>query len=191
MALPIPKRRSGYGVGNPAAPVQLDFVVDYQCPYSARSWPVVKQVLAKYGPDKLYFVLHPCVLPGHQSAYDVSRAAAVFIRKQPARLLEIVEFLFTHQNEFRNEVMMNKTRKQLLELLAGYASKHFSIPADEFYRSIDDDEALMAVKVPQRFAISKAIWSTPTFLLNDVVAVNVSSSWTLELWSMFLDPFFQ
>lgn len=49
--------------------------------------------------------------------------------------------------------------------------------------------SLRWVKNEIKFHRSRSVHVTPTVFLNGIEATQVSSSWTLEQWSEFLDPF--
>jgi protein-disulfide isomerase len=78
-ALPIAEDDAVWGSAN--APVTVLEFSDLQCPYCARVHPTVKQLEAKYGPEKLRIVFKHNPLPFHRNALPAAKVADAVLRQ--------------------------------------------------------------------------------------------------------------
>lgn len=87
--VPIPSRYDGFVIGEPSAPVVLEVYFDLVCSgelYKANLlgklvyftyffadcqevWPIMKDVMKYYGPQKIKFIMHSFPLPYHRNAF--------------------------------------------------------------------------------------------------------------------------
>jgi hypothetical protein len=68
-------------LGNPAAPILLEEFLDLQCIKCQAAHPTIKQVLAHYGPDKIYYIQHINPLDLHRQAWDAAKVCNPKITK--------------------------------------------------------------------------------------------------------------
>jgi protein-disulfide isomerase len=189
MAIPIPKRPSGYRRGTCEAAIQIDAFVDIECPFSKKAWPTLLAVNDQYNRDQISIVVHPIVLADHRQSWDVTKAAIVLSKGDPERFWEAFTYLYSHQKDFFIEAFDPKTRIELYSLLADYA-KDFGDYSDTgaFIEQIKLKETEQQAKVSIRYAIRLGIWSAPTFLINGSQASELSSSSSLSDWRKIVDP---
>lgn len=62
-------------VGNPGAPIWIEEFADLQCPGCQAAHPIIKQVLAHYGPNTVYFTQHLYPLQLHRQAWDAHKVS--------------------------------------------------------------------------------------------------------------------
>jgi protein-disulfide isomerase len=72
---PIPITSADPSWGNPDAPVTLVWFDDLECPFCARAAPVIAEVEARYGPDKLRVVHKNFPLPFHAEGGPAAEVA--------------------------------------------------------------------------------------------------------------------
>ncbi len=189
MAIPIPKRPSGYRRGTCEALIQVDAFVDIECPFSKKAWPTLLAVDDHYSRDQISLVIHPIVLADHRQSWDVTKAAIVLSEGDPERFWEAFTYLYGRQEDFLIGAFDHKTRLELYSLLADYA-KDFGGYSDthSFVEQIKRRETEQQAKVSIRYAIRLGIWSAPTFLINGSQASELSSSSSLSDWRRIIDP---
>ena len=75
--VPLPNTYPGFRWGNVGAPVLIEGFLDLLCPDCSAQFPIVKQVLAHYGPGNVTFVFHVFPLPYHTFAFIAAQGAQV------------------------------------------------------------------------------------------------------------------
>jgi protein-disulfide isomerase len=184
--LPIPARYDGMSIGNPSAPIWIEEFADLQCPGCQAAHPVIKQVLAHYGPNTVYFTQHLYPLQLHRQAWDAHKAAAIVAKYSPKQYFNFIDYMFAHQNEFYNSVYFNKTEKDLFDQFAGYA-KGFGVPTSTFLTEMNGNYAYSVADSGKNTGISRQVYGTPTFFVNGVKATQIDSSWGVADWTGFID----
>lgn len=80
------------------------------------------------------------------------------------------------------------TPKDVEGTLAGWGSEICSVDAEAFAAVMGGDDAVLAAKEAQRRGISRGVWSTPTFFVNDNEASSMGSGKSPDDWAEFLTP---
>lgn len=192
MAIPIPRRPSGYASGKADAPIQIEAFIDLQCPYSKKAWPTLLAVATKYGQERVRLIIQPIVLAEHHQSWDVTKAAVAVAAGDASRFLDFTEYLYAHQEEYTNAQFRDRTQKDLYALLARFAAEYAGeIDTEAFFERLESAEVEQTAKIPLHLAATRGVWSTPTFFINGVEVPQLSSSSTLEDWKAVLEPLFQ
>lgn len=190
MPIPIPTRPCGYRLGSGNAPVQVEAFVDIECPFSKKAWPTLLDVVNNYGDTQVSVTLYPTFLSDHRQSWDVTKAAIIMADDDPVEFWRSFSYLYQHQSEFANEAFDDKTRQDLYQLLADYATDFMeNCDRNRFLQQIssDTDEIASRAKEPFRYAIQRGIWSTPTFLINGAESTQLSSASTIADWQHQID----
>ncbi len=74
MPIPIPKGPSGYTKGAASALLQIEALIDIQCPFSKKSWPTLLAVSDRCGPEEVQLRVQMMPLASHRQSWDVTRA---------------------------------------------------------------------------------------------------------------------
>jgi Na+:H+ antiporter, NhaA family len=147
------------------APVTLVEYGDFQCPYCGDAYPVVRDLLERFG-DRLRFAFRhmplPDLHPRAQAAAEAAEAAAA-----QGRFWEMHDRLFTHQLDLSDAG------------LRGHAEA-IGLDVERFERDLR--EGLHAARVETDYAsgVRSGIPSTPRFFVNDVVHLGSPSRAELE-----------
>lgn len=189
MPIPIPNRPSGYRLGKPNAPVQIEMFFDLECPFSKKGWQTILQVVSAYDPEQVYLILQPMTLGNHRQSWDATKAAIAVARDDADKFVEFVSYIFEHQSEFANEAFQNKTQIDWHHLLADYAiaATQWS-DKQEFIQLLNSEDIYSKARIPARFAAIKGVWSTPTYFINGAEATELSSQSSLQDWKKTIDP---
>jgi protein-disulfide isomerase len=86
--------------GNPSAPITIVDFVDIQCPYSARFYPVIDELLAVY-PEKVNFVVKNFPLQFHPQARPAAKAA--FAAGEQGKYYEMIKLLLDNNRELTED----------------------------------------------------------------------------------------
>ena len=183
MPIPIPQRPSGYKLGSPAAPVQVEMFFDLECPFSKKGWQTMMQVQSAYADEQMYLILQPMVLSNHRQSWDGTLAAIAVAGDNPAKFVSFVSYLLDHQTEFANEAFDDKTRKDWHNLLADYAIEATEwSDKNKFLELLNSKEIYSKGRIPARFAAIRGVWSTPTYFINGAEATDLSSKSSVADW---------
>jgi protein-disulfide isomerase len=188
MAIPIPKRPSGYRLGNADAPVIIEMFFDLECPFSKRSWQTILQVAKAYSPEQIYLILQPMTLSNHRQSWDATKAAIAVAGENTDKFVDFVSYIFAHQEEFANEAFKDRTQTDLHYLLASYAIDATEWQdKDKFIEALNSKKIYNQARIPARFAAQRAVWSTPTYFINGAEATDLSSKSSLPDWKKAID----
>lgn len=188
MPIPIPQRPSGYRLGSSEAPVQIEMFFDLECPFSKKGWQTILQVADAYSPEQIYLILQPMTLGNHRQSWDATKAAIAIARKDTEKFISFVSYLLDHQAEFANEAFKDKTQTDWHNLLAKYAvdATEWTDQA-QFIQLLNSKEIYNQARIPARFAITRGVWSTPTWFINGAEVTDLSSQSSLQQWQEKID----
>ena len=187
MPIPIPKRSSGFTLGDPSALVKIDIFFDIQCPHSKRLWPTIVNLLKHYKAKPVNVTAHLITLSNHRQAWDMSLALFALADGSAAEFFDFTSFLFERQEQFSNAQFLNKTHADLRALAAGFAKDHAGLNREEFLKKMESHEIYIEARTPIRFAATRAVWATPTLFINNADDVPLSFDSNLSDWISAID----
>lgn len=191
MPIPIPQRPSGYRLGQPDAPIQVEMFFDLECPFSKKGWQTILEVASAYSSEQVYLILQPMTLGNHRQSWDGTKAAIAVAENDTEKFIDFVSYLFDRQAEFANEAFQDQTQTDWHHLLADYAiaATEWS-DRDKFLQLLNSKEIYNHARIPARFAVIRGVWSTPTYFINGAEATDLSSQSSLEDWQKAIDSLF-
>jgi Na+:H+ antiporter, NhaA family len=138
---------------------------DFQCPYCGDAYPVVRELLGRFG-DQLCFVFRHMPLsdlhPRAQAAAQAAEAAGA-----QDRFWEMHDRLFTHQLELADAQLRSHAEAIGLDL-------------DRFDRELREGTYAARVEEDYRSGVRSGIPSTPRFFLNGVIHLGSPTLTELE-----------
>ena len=144
------------------APVTLVEYGDYECPYTGRAYPIVKEIQKCLG-DRLLFVFRNFPLtqihPHAQHAAEAAEAAAM-----QGKFWEMHDYLFEHQQALDDDH------------LSRYASK-LTLDVNRFNRDMSKHTYAARIHQDLLSGEQSGVEGTPTFFIN---GVRYDESWDLE-----------
>ncbi|KAI0109213.1 hypothetical protein GGR51DRAFT_109276 [Nemania sp. FL0031] len=188
------------------APTQhtLELFLDYVCPFSARQFNTVYNVVApliKANPkwsSNVQFILRQQIQPWHPSSTLTHEAAVAVLQVAPEKYWAFSDALFKDQKAYFDVSVVNETRNQTYRRLAKLAA---SVGVDEtaVYDRLEIPDKPAAdgslnignkvtndLKVLVKMARLVSVHVSPTVIFDGVVANDISSGWTKEQWEEWL-----
>ncbi|HZC14690.1 MAG TPA: thioredoxin domain-containing protein [Thermoleophilaceae bacterium] len=151
--------------GDPAAPVTLVEYADFQCPYCGDAYPVVHELLERFG-DRLRFVFRHMPLrdlhPRAEAAAEAAEAAGA-----QGRFWEMHDRLFTHQ-------------QQLSDGDLGGHAEAIGLDVERFEREVRERRHAGRVADDYLSGARSGTPSTPRFFVNGVIHLGSPSLPELE-----------
>ena len=151
--------------GDPGAPVTLVEYGDFQCPYCGDAYPVVHELLARFG-DRLRFVFRHMPLsdlhPRAQPAAEAAEAAGA-----QGKFWEMHDRLFTHQQQLRDDDLRDH-------------AKAIGLDAERFERELVEHRHADRVADDYASGARSGTPSTPRFFVNGVIHLGSPNRVDLE-----------
>jgi Na+:H+ antiporter, NhaA family len=151
--------------GDPGAPVTLVEYADFQCPYCGDAYPVVRELLERFG-DRLRFVFRHMPLrdlhPRSEAAAEAAEAAGA-----QGRFWDMHDRLFTHQRQLSDED------------LRGHAEA-IGLDVERFERDLLERRHAGRVADDYLSGARSGTPSTPRFFVNGVIHLGSPSRAELE-----------
>jgi hypothetical protein len=198
-ATPLPKRPVTvpfYGE-RPYPQVLVEVFLDYNCPYSKKAFLTLwQEVLPHYRADlRVQFAFGLVPQPWHaQTCYMHEAALAARQVSGDAGFWKASAALFAQQEDWVDEKVLDKTRRQVYEELAqclakaGVVSSASLITERLLTASGNSGNAVGAdVKFACRYHRVRGVHMTPTVHINGIPELNASSSWTVQEWKERID----
>jgi protein-disulfide isomerase len=132
------------------APVTMVEFSDFQCPFCARSNPLIEQVIQAY-PKELKFVYKEFPLPMHPNAMPASRAAVAAQRQ--GKYWEMHDKLFANQ-----QALQPDNFKQYAQELG--------LDVAKFEQDVNSPEVQAQITEDMQLARQSVVNGTPTLFLN-------------------------
>ncbi|KAI0907183.1 hypothetical protein F4824DRAFT_86860 [Ustulina deusta] len=182
----------------------LELFLDYVCPYSARQFNTIYNVVApliRSNPtwaSNVQLIFRQQIQPWHPSSTLTHEAAAAVLQVAPEKYWVFSGALFKDQQSYFDVNVVNETRNQTYRRLAKLAA---SVGVDEAAvydrlaipdKPADDGSLNVGNKVTNdlkvfiKTARLVGVHVSPTVIFDGVVANDISSGWTKEQWEEWL-----
>ena len=157
--------------GSVNAPITLVEYGDYECPYTAMAYPIVKEIIRQFG-DRIYFVFRNFPLndihPHAQAAAEAAEAAAA-----QDKFWEMHDYLFEHQRALDDSHLLQYAEKVGLDI-------------ERFKKDMSGHAYASLIKQSLKSGINSGVEGTPTFFVN---GVRYEDSWDLKTLSETLQKY--
>ena len=154
--------------GSINAPITLVEYGDYECPYTAAAYPIVKEIMSQFA-DKIYFVFRNFPLndihPHAQHAAEAAEAAAA-----QDKFWQMHDYLFEHQKALDDSHLLEYAQKVGLDI-------------GRFKKEISGHIYAPLINESLKNGIDSGVEGTPTFFVN---GVHYEDSWDLDTFSNVL-----
>lgn len=128
--------------------------------------------------------------PRHPQAYVLTLGAlAAFHLKGHDAYWKMFDALYEAFDDFSDEVVYHKSRHKIETEVAEIAVRiGMAQSTEEFMQEMKEDRNMILAKLEQRYGRQNSIHFSPTYMINGVVAADLSSGSTLEQWGEILKP---
>lgn len=194
----------GEAPGVAPQPHTLEVFLDYVCPFSAKQFNTLYNVVAPLIRENpkwasgLQIIFRQQVQPWHPSSTLVHEAALAVLKVAPEKFWAFSDALFKAQKDYFDVNVVNETRnqtyKRLAKLGAGVGVDEAKIydllaisdkPAEDGSLNIGNG-VTNDLKVLIKIARLVGVHVSPTVIFDGVVAGDISSSWTKDQWVEWL-----
>ena len=151
--------------GSVNAPLNIVEYGDYECPYTAMAYPIVKDIMRQFG-DKIYFVFRNFPLndihPHAQNAAEAAEAAAA-----QDKFWEMHDYLFEHHKVLDYTHLLEYAHKVGLDIV-------------RFKKEMSGHVYASLIEESLKTGINNGVEGTPTFFVN---GIRYEQSWDLKTFS--------
>ena len=187
---PIPPSPPGYlFMGSRGSQLVLEVFYDNLCYGSAINWPVFSQAIAQFSNASLGVVIHIFPLPYHRNSFLAAWAGETILNSSPSKFPGYMSYLFKYYDDFITQAV-NLTEMQVMNKYAIYAEKFVEIDYDVIMSGYENPYFNLYARYAWKYACSRGVSGTPTFLANSVVVPN-ASGFSYDKWISFIQKFVQ
>jgi protein-disulfide isomerase len=137
--------------GDASAVVTIEEFSDFQCPFCARSVPVLKQIMADFPGQVRWVFRHFPVISSHPQAALVHMA--VLAAGKQGRFWEMHDAVFENRDRVSRQELLGYARKMGLDLNA-------------FEASLQDRSLMTRIETDYNEGADRLVRATPTFFVN-------------------------
>jgi predicted DsbA family dithiol-disulfide isomerase len=174
---------------DPRPEVTVEIFIDLNCPDSMNAWPIMKQVQAYYGHDKLDLIVQQMPLPYHRNAFLNTQGRYLIENSTDAEvrshLFDYIESALSMWSNFSTANTVNMTETEVLDMLANMAVTVTGVSKVTFIAEIGNyrQSTINAWK----FAARRGVSNTPAFFCNGVELGNGLQIPNFNDWIAFLN----
>ncbi|XP_070572005.1 uncharacterized protein [Ptychodera flava] len=186
--IPIPKHRLGYPYngGRIGAPVHIDVFMCLQCGDAKRAFPVMKDVGDHYGPKLLRIVFHGFPLPYTKGSFLSVQATRAVDSLNPNMTVDYMQAVFDNQYRLLRSPS-NVSDADMLNILQELA-EDLNLDGQDFLDAYNHLDSNRLCRHEWKMAITRGVYGSPWFFINDMTPVDFSMDWSLENWTSIIDP---
>lgn len=196
--MPPPPRPLGHRLGGATATIEIEAFLDFCCPFSAKHWNrFVLEVLPLFKERGVNYKHYNVVQPWHAQSSYMHEAALAVEAVDANKYASFATALFAAQGQFFDDVTWDKSRAQIYAELAELAASSVGVDAAavsaKLARKVVEgshntgNAVTDTLKFYTKFHRQRGMHVTPTVMVNGVVDDSISSGWTLEQWTAYLD----
>ena len=167
-------------------PRSFEIYLEPTCPFSARAFAKAKPLLDLVGEDRLTLKIRLNSQPWHTFSSIVSRAifAAAFGKGGREDAFLVMQAVFENRSDFVLEE--HRTGPNMMLCPSDIVSKVESLSGLELAASFAGKEITQDMKLHARIARQNGIHGTPTFVVDGLIADQLSSDGSVEAWAAYL-----
>jgi protein-disulfide isomerase len=163
-------------------PVTLEVFLEPTCPFSAKTFAKLDDLLARAGEDRLTIKIRLHSQPWHPFSSPVTRAvlAASTTPGGKSAARSVMAAVFAHRDEFdltehRCGPNLDQTIRGILQLI----ERHSGVAVAQAF---EQRELEREMKWHAKYARQNGIHATPTFMVDGIVAADMSSGDSVDAW---------
>lgn len=182
---PIPSPRDGFVLGPVRSNYTIDVFYDHLCSDSAAAFPGFYQFW-QANQNWLGLRIHIYPLPYHPFSFVVAQAGRYIQQSYPTKFMAFLTYMFTHQNLILQNYM-NWNFPTVQNKVAQYTQQATGVSFSEIINALNDNDLNWSSRVSWKYATSRMMTGTPTYMINQVWVAEVGSFTTAAQWSAFFN----
>jgi protein-disulfide isomerase len=151
-----PGAEPAHVLGSPNAPVKLEEFGDFQCPPCGMLHPILKNLEAEFGADKVQIIFREFPLPAHVHAQGAARAAEA--AGLQGKFWEMHDIIYEHQADWDKSF----DSRPIFEEYA----KTVGLDVEQYKRDLNNEIVSRRIALDGKRAESLGVKGTPTVFLN-------------------------
>ncbi|EME31410.1 thioredoxin-like protein [Galdieria sulphuraria] len=190
---PLPRQPIGTAWGPRGAPIQMEVFLDYCCPFSKKAFFILMDQVLPAMEEKICFYFQHQIQPWHPQSTLLHEAALAVKQIDPDKFYPYSRVLFENLDNFIDQKVYQKSRKEMYEQLAKLA-KEVGIEPEQVLKKLEildtkeGNDVTADLKLSIRYARQLDIHVSPTFMINRMKDPVASSSWSVHEWKERLSP---
>eukprot|EP01083_Nonionella_stella_P174424 604602_1 len=167
--------------------------LDLCCPFSKRLFVRLAEDVLPYfektHPRMVQYIDYSYPQPWHPQSALMHEVALAVESLDPSAYFKFVAKVYSHQDQFKDEVLHDKSRRQIYEELAEIAEE-IGIEKESVLKLLEltpgGTGMTQTLKHYVRFGRQNGVHVTPTITVNGIIDDSISSGWTLEQWKAYI-----
>jgi len=191
--VPIPAIPDGYSLGSNTPTLHIEAFFDLLCDDCRDMWiylePILRDEYHIATNQTLRFTVHLFTLLNHVNGLWANIGARVIAQnlKAPEDMFKYINLIFANQEQFYPSATVHLTQAQVIQNFVNVISTNMPEYADAIKNGIQyGSQADTEARYGWKYAISRNVASTPTFLANGV-KVNGAENFQANDWRNFLN----
>ena len=186
---PVPPSPPGYVfMGSRDNHLVLEVFYDNLCYDSAINWPTFSQAISEFSNKSLGVIIHIFPLPYHRNSFLAAWAGETILGISPSKFPIYMSYIFQNFDQFISQAV-NLTETEVKERYAIYTEKYAGLDYDVIMGGYQNSYFNMRARYAWKYACSRGVSGTPTFIANGVVVPN-ASGFSYYSWTNFIQKFF-
>ena len=165
----------------------IEVFYDNLCYDSAMNWPIFSKAIAAFTDSSLGVIIHIFPLPYHRNSFLAAWAGETILQVSPGNFPAYMGYLFQHFDEFISKAV-NLTEFEVKEKYAKYANEYTEVSSGAIMKGYQNMGYNMNARYAWKYACSRGITGTPTFLVNGVLLPD-ASDYNYYSWTEFILKF--
>ena len=181
-----PDRHFGYNlIGNRSMDVFIDVFYDNICSDSAANCPMLLQLVNQdYLKGRLGVAINIFPLPYHHNSFFAAWAGETIKQTEPDKFIPYMRYIFSRYDDFISKAV-ELTEPEVQSRYASYVESATGIKSQTILDGFGNSDLNQRARLAWKYACSRGISGTPTFIVNDVI-VPEASEFDLKQWNNFL-----
>ena len=186
--LPVPSSPPGYVfTGSRDDHLVLEVFYDNLCYDSAINWPTFSRAISEFSNKSLGVLIHIFPLPYHRNSFLAAWAGETILATSPSQFPVYMSYIFLNFGQFLSQAV-NLTEIEVKRKYAIYAEKYAGVDYDVIMAGYQNSIFNSRARYAWKYACSRGVSGTPTFIANDVVVPN-ASEFSYSSWINFIQNF--
>ena len=181
--VPVPSPIDGFLLGPASTNYTIDVFYDHLCKNSSAGYNGLMEYW-EANSQWLGLRIHIYPLPRNLYSFIAAQSGRFIQLKYPSKFLLYLSYIFSHQSLITDQVI-NWDLATANYKIAQYTQQATGVSFTEIQNALSDSTYSSASVVSWKYAASRRMTGTPSYLVNEVWAPEVTAYTTKEQWASF------